>query len=484
MAQNPVHRLGQRIWLGLGVFTLVLVGSLVVGQRLYAQRLVAGNTPIPRGIQQSLEPGQVAHYRVEVQVRRNPALRGPPDPYHMPQWAERIAQPLLVEVWLSKDVSHSITRWKNSPHRVLAEHMVTPDGVWSYVAGMAHVSQMPPPEPFGTDAVSDAQEDRGRSLRAWYEGARIENVVGSPWGGLAWTVSFPATSASPQDFPGGGDPWNPTDTTPYAADLDFQYTRWIWQVDVATGWLVSRRWLALTEPEPTVLYAETLTRPEFLHQDEVAIPLDRFYAPEARELAQAASDSRAAPSEAEVVQRVLGTGKNLEAIAREVPFPLLTPRVEVLQGLGFAHHERRVYFTPTAECHLARPLAYDFDLCAGLDGTVRVDDIQWSRSDFSDARGIQTSLGSASVIVPLLRQAPPRWSSSRAISLTVDGQPVTAWLASGFRGDNHALMFEFRGAFVQLSGYGVDPQVLVQIAEAMEVLPGHRFRIFLPEVEG
>ena len=482
MEHHPIHCVRQRIWLALMAFVLVLVGSLLVGQHLYARHLVERNTPIPQGIQQSLEPGQVAHYQVEVQVRRDPALHKPPDPYHMPEWTERIAQPLLVDVWLSRDVSHSITRWKDSPETVLAEDIVTPDGVWSYVAAMAHVSQMPPPKPSETDAVSQVKETRERSLRAWYEGARIESIADSSWGGLAWTISFPATPVSPENFPGWGDPWNPTDTTPYARDLDFQKTQWVWQVDAATGWVISRRWLALTQPEPTVLYAEILTRPEFLHHNAVSISLDHFYAPEAQELAQAASDSRPATSETEVAQMALGTEKSLEVIAQEVAFPLLAPQVEVLQGLGFASHERRIYFTPSAKCHLARPLAYSFDLCAGLDGTVRVDDILWSQSDFSDVRGIQTSLGPAQIVLGLLHQARPRWVTSQAVSLTVDGQPVTAWLAFGFHGDGHALMFEFRGTFVQLSGYGISPQVLIQIAETIEVLPTERFKIFLPGV--
>ncbi|RME54790.1 MAG: hypothetical protein D6790_16500, partial [Caldilineae bacterium] len=391
--------------------------SFVVGQRLYAQRLVEGSMPISRSIQATLQPGQAAHYQVEVQVRRDPALQEPPDPYHMPGWAERIAQPLLVDVWLSRDASHSITRWKGDPGTVLAEDIVTPDGVWSYVAAMAHVSRTPPPEPSEDGEVSRAKAERERSRRAWYEGARIESVAISPWGGLAWTVNFPATPASPQDFPGWGDPWNPTDTTPYAMDLDFQETRWVWQVDAATGWIVSRRWLALTQPEPTVLYAETLTRPSILHQDELPFPSDRFYAPQARKLAQAASGSRNAPSETEAVQMALGTDRTLENIARSVTFPLLAPGVDVLQELGYAHHERRIYFTPTAKCHLARPLAYDFDLCAGLDGTVRVDDILWSQDDFGDARGIQTSVGSAEMVVGLLRQARPRWRTSSPVSL-------------------------------------------------------------------
>jgi len=208
-------------------------------------------------------------------------------------------------------------------------------------------------------------------------------------------------------------------------------------VDAATGWVISRRWLALTQPEPTVLYAEILTRPEFLHHNAVSISLDHFYAPEAQELAQSSSDSRPATSETEVAQMALGTEKSLEVIAREVAFPLLAPQVEVLQGLGSVSHERRIYFTPSAKYHLAQPLAYSFDLCAGLDGTVRVDDILWSQSDFSDVRGIQTSLGPAQIVLGLLHQARPRWVTSQAVSLTVDGQPVTAWLAFGFHaGDN------------------------------------------------
>ena len=462
----------------VGALLLILLAiSLLVLRRVYAQKLFETSKLLPQGIQRALQPDEAAYYQVEIRVRRDPTYVEPPDPYHMEGWAQQVVQPLVVNVWLTSDTSHTITTWKNAPDRILRESINTPEQHLSYLVQTGDVFQI------ARSQREDAPEPEAvrRNREAWLNGAQIDGVQRSAWGGLAWRIRFPATPATPDDFASSLNALHPTDSTPFAADLDFQATQWVWEIAQETRWLVSRRWLALTQPEPTVLYAETFSQPEILPKNSLPFPLDQLQSADALKRLH---ERKTKSDDGLLTALVQGRDITLEALAAQLTFPLFTLSPQVLDRLDQDHQGLRIYYTPTHKCHLARPLAYDFDLCAGLGGTVRLDYILWSQEDYSDAQSIQVSLGPASVIVPLLRQAPPRWLSSRPVALSIQGQPTTAWLVSALRGDPGitALLFVVEGVFVQLTGDGIETETLVQVAETMLIVAPARARIFLPKI--
>jgi len=420
----------------------------------YAQRLVTATEVLSSAT--ALKETEARHYWMTEYVRSAPSRNEPADPYHRTvapfQSSERI-----IEVWESSLSAHSIVRLKDAEQTILSEFISTPATVTIYDAIAGTVISA---EKQGTN-VDSAATDAKRTIdsTAWVNG-----ITRSAWGTTAWLVEMSPTPALPTDFLAATG--EPALHSPTASDLNFLQTQTTWEIDQQTGFPIAMKIFALTTPEPTLLYSLTRTQPEMLSAAAATDQLNNFTAQDVSSL-QSQIAQNANLNEAEITKLVEGVVLPAEAIADQVNFPLLTVSQAGLQQMKLAYHSQRTYFAPEHSCHLERPLAYDFGLCAGLGKTVRFQYFFSNAPQENDFASVDVLLGKKSEVVPMLQKALPTWEASQPITLTIADNPVSGWQISGVHGDpqRNTLVFEYGDTFVQLSGYKVSSNDLIQLSQ-------------------
>ncbi len=147
----------------------------------------------------------------------------------------------------------------------------------------------------------------------------------------------------------------------------------------------------------------------------------------------------------------------------------------------------RIYYAPNHQCHLYRPVAYDIDLCAGLGNSTRFDYLFSESTDEQKIKSISLLQAAKSEVIPLLKQSPPRWSSSQARKLQIDKHDVQSWVVSKLHGDgsSQALLFELGETFVQISGVGVSTEQLIAFAQSLEPVDSkaNQLHVFMPLIQ-
>ncbi len=467
----------------ISLVALVIAGVSILGlsfthlNQAYAQRLVTAAEVLSSAT--ALKATEARHYWMTEYTRAAPSLNEPTDPYHRAvapfQSSER-----MIEVWEALSSTHTIVRLKDAEQTIVSEFMSTPTTMTVYDAIAGAVSSIEKQENIVNNAGEHARSNIDSA--AWVHG-----ITQSTWGTTAWLVEMSPTTALPANFP--ATLGEPAIHSPVASDLNFTQTRTTWDIDQQTGFPLAMKIFALTSPEPTLLYSLTRSQPEMLSAATVADQLNNFTSQDVSELKfQLAQNANM--DEAEIAKLVEGVAMPAEAIAPQVNFPLLTISQSGLQQMKLAYHSQRTYFAPEHPCHLERPLAYDFGLCAGLDKTVRFQYFFSNAAKENDFASVDVLLGQKSDVVPMLQQALPTWESSQPITLTIADNPVSGWQISGVHGDTqrNVLMFEYGDTFVQLSGYKVSNADLIQLSQSLVPVKGDSvqgaFKLYMPLVQG
>lgn len=429
--------------------------------QVYAGRLVAASS-IVKSAKSMVRDGEVLHFFKTTYIRRDPTYTEPADPYHMPLLPFLRAQQ-VAETWISTQVVKEVIRLESNSGLTLKEYVVKPDKILSYYAteGEASVDALPPP-------IQSAETKERKSIDdvAW-----ISGLHQSSWGQTAWEITFQAQTATAAQFASSSAFLSPSSVTPYAADLTFAETQWIQEIDQTSGLLVSMKWLALTQPEPTLLYSESYSQPEIVAAAGLTEAMDEFTTVDAEHLlSDIQANAKLAP--VEVDKLVLGSTLTPAEVASNLKFSLYAPAQQIIASFPAKQHQGRLYVAPEHECHLHRPLSYDFDLCAGLGQTVRFEYTFWSADDYSDLQSINLLQGNATEVTALLKQSPPRWQSISPIKANIGGQLQEAWFTPALHGDSNvnALLFEKQGTFIQVSGYKTSEDQLIKFAESLSPL--------------
>ena len=336
------------------------------------------------------------------------------------------------------------------------------------------------------ELITSAASEHVKSLDdvSWISGIRESN-----WGRTAWLIQFQPEPARAEEFASALSV-SPAKATPYASDLSFSQTQWVWEVDQASGLIVSREWLALSQPEPTILYAEEYSQPEIMPATTLPHELETFITPEAVQL-RSNIEAVTSIDATEAERLMVGVTTPITEVASNLSFPVYSLAPTGIEQIPAESHNFRIYFAPQNSCHRYLPLAFDFDLCAGLGQTTRLEYMFWSSEDQRNLKAVSILQGKAEEIVPLLKQTPPRWHVSMPVTLDVKGQLVEGWSVPALHGNQNtkALMFELEGTFIQIGGFSTTLDELVMVAENLQhtssVSPSATIeihRVFIPLV--
>jgi hypothetical protein len=475
----------QRRWFIAAILGICFLAVLGIWQvnRLYAQQLISTSGIVER-VQEFVQEGDVLHYTKTLRVRHRATIEEPPDPFHMPL-SHFLFRDQVEEVWVTPQIVQSVRGLgPASPQIVLSEFILTPTGHRSYDALTGHASTLE------HEQITASQELPQEAKRNVDEVSWIGGLQQSVWEKPAWLVYYLPQQIIPSSLDSSSMAVPLPDLTPFADDLDFTQTQWVMEIDQASGLLVSRQWLALTEPQATVLYIELYSEPKVVPVTTLSFALGDFVSHAARETAGEIASLSTLGSH-EIGTLMSGTTVPLPDIAASLPFTVYVPDAIALAKVAGNHvyKNERYYFAPQQKCHLDRPLSFDFTLCAGLGESVWLNYTFWTEKDFSDLKTLDIRQGPSDTVVSMLQKSPPRWVSSTAYPFTIDNQPVQAWFIPALHGNAtiSALMFTWRGTFLQISGIDLSQEELTSVVESLKPVYGeldnlHRF--FVPYLQG
>ncbi|MCX6048351.1 MAG: hypothetical protein NT075_24885 [Chloroflexi bacterium] len=463
-------------WRGFLILCLLVVAALSIRQAnyAYASRLLATST-ILKNSHYLLNKDEEIHYFTTTAYRVTPLLKELPDPYH------RMIVPFLTterinETWVTSDTVHSITRLNDPAQTIIGEFIKRGDTILMYDAVTGNASKnSSEPQAIAANAPSNLDQ------LSWISGMKQSN-----WQRTAWVVKFSPVAMNQENFPTFSG--NPAANTPMADDLQFKATQWIWEIDQETGLLVSSQWLALTDNEPTVLFSEVYSLPEVIATSTKPKQLDEFMLPDAVDLLGKIDQTTSLSAE-EAAPLMFGTTATSEQIASEAGFSLYAPTEAVLQRFEPKISKTRIYYNPTRQCHLDRTLAFDFELCAGLGQTVKLEYLFSNLATYEDIKSVFVSQGPASEVIPMLQKSLPDWQASEPFTLNIGEKQVQGWTLSINNGDQKsiALLFNLNGTMVQVSGYKATIDELKAVAENLTPIPhansSRDGRIFIPFVQ-
>jgi hypothetical protein len=432
--------------------------------KVYAHQLISTSSIVGR-VQEFVQEGDVLYYTKILRVRRNPTVEEPPDPFHMPL-SHFLFWDQVEEVWVTPQIVQSVRRLgPASPEIVLSEFILTPTGHSSYDALMGHASTLE------HEQITVSQEIPQEAKRNVDEVSWIGGLQQSVWGRPAWLVYYLPQQIIPSSLDSSSMTVSLTSFAPFADDLDFTQAQWMMEIDQASGLLVSRQWLALTEPQATVLYMEFYSEPEVAPVTTLNFALGDFVSEAARETAGEIASLSIVGSH-EIGTLLSGATVPLPDIAASLPFTIYMPDGIALAKVAGNHlyKNERYYFAPQQKCHLDRPLSFDFTLCAGLGESIWLNYTFWAEKDFSDLKTLDIRQGPSDTVVSMLQKSPPRWVSSTAYTLTIENQPVEVWFIPALHGNatTSALMFTWQGTFLQISGADLSLEELTTVVESLK----------------
>lgn len=391
------------------------------------------------------EEGFVFHYTTRKFKRITTELSEPSDPYHRPV-LPFYTSCRIVETWVSADGLHEIERLDDANRTVIGERFQTSDEFAAYdtISNMAFRF---------TRANEDSDADSGNSVSG-----TISRINQSTWGTEGLRIRFDPQQIDMSAY--DNQTVRLAEWGPYASDLQFDHTQSIWVVDSDTNLMISEKTVAITDSGEVTLRSTIRTKPELVHMDTLAFEWGDFITDEAR-----ASDRlmETMPESAEeAAARAQQSGKIDDGRARPIEVAATAGHdIYILDsyGLDGSDLDFQAIFAPRQMQCFQDNMAYSIATCQ--DGLVIVEYVSTDSS-----QGMIVSIGLSKDVVPRLKRALPAWSSSESKTLHIAGSESETWLLFYPAGqDRHSVIFERDGLFIQIDGYGMS------INELLEHLP-------------
>lgn len=389
-----------------------------------------------------------SHMRFKIYERANPGAVEPPDPYHKPV-LQHYSEYSVVEIWQRGGDSRQqrTTQRDERSGLLLADRVQNGEfrGSYSAALGYASVDRAPDASPGG--AVSAINPVSGEP-----KGLRIVGARTSAWGKPAHVIERKAALPTKEEFQQTLNVALPYQK-PYMNDLDIVGMQQQWIVDQESGRMVSYKREALTPSGAVVLEQIDYDQPELLQAG--SLPTDWLaFPPKGVPVRQAAQGS---------TTRTL----TLTETVATAPFAVFLPDATGT-GLSLLNSDFRTPVTPRETW--GQNWRFDIEDASQYGLTLMT--IYSPGPAGTTTRVVAIAQGPSDLLVPLMREVEPTWTESRPVQVSVAGQRVTAWVATGGSGNippaRVGVMLEVKGTFLFVVGQEYTERDILQIVEGLQ----------------
>lgn len=438
---------------------VVFVGGMVL-VLVVLTVLAALNTPVvdarallDQASSTSLVPAdrnQVAHWRGTVYQRTNPKAVEPPDLYHQPI-LNQYSDTYLTETWVrggQPPQSRSTTKDARSG-RLIYDSVYDGERYGYYSDFLGYASSSPSKAPSGNTTALPFPDP------AQFTNLKTAGTKVSTWGKPAWVVQAIHSSPSPTDLAQTAN--QPLySQRPYALDLNLTGEEVTWLIDQDSHFLVSFERKGLTTAGPILLERIERSQPEIL--DANVLPNDWLAFP---------------PPNAPV----------LEANRTPPAAPMLSSLPEVIKAADFSIFvpdttnsgltQSIVEFKPQVEPQEAWQQKWRFDIQSAAGHGLALQIVYLPAKP--DGHALVVIEGPSQRLVPLMKGMRPTWTQSRSVTLKIEVQTTTAWIATGGTIDNPPkrlfVMLEVQNTFIFMVGQNYSEEQLLNFASTLHRIP-------------
>lgn len=432
-------------------FALLIASAALIGialgaswmgvSRVYARQL-STTSDVTRRVKDLIVADQVLHFYVTIHQRIDRTVREAPDPYHLPivPW---YSDKRVIERWIGLDTQVEIRRLASQADLILSKHIATPDRILIY-DGVTGVTQ---------------QIDRKRTTQDETQSvtpeSSLDGVRLSKWGQLAWVVRFQPVTSAPDLF--DTLPQKLLDQGPYAADLEFDKIQVTQEIDQDSGFLVSIATHALTPRGPVLIYSEEYSYPEVLSVADLPQGWN--------EPPQNATSTKGS--------QTLDSTLSLDMARANIPFAFFLPAQHTLDKYGLDRAD--VIYDSNHSLDLSSSLGFEPYSAPYMGLGVWTIFLSSKPTDPEHPKAISLIQAPADQVTPFLRQSPPIWHNSHALSITINQKNVVVWILTGglLRTNTNlnpmiGAAFELNKTFVYAEIQNLSENDLITILESLQ----------------
>lgn len=393
---------------------------------------------------------EAVYYETVRYQRTDPSIMEPGDPYHLPI-LPYYKDDRITEYWVTHQGIAQTTVLASDRSLLLNKVVMDADNI--SLSNMVNNSIMTISRP---DTPSNDTKPDGETNQSFVDGSRV-----SHWGQPAWIVKFQPQIANPKDYQLLPQKLTRESQNIFAADLQFEQTQWVFEIDQESNFLVSQSLLALTSPEPTVLQSMTMSQPKVVPLAELP---DQWKELPLNETTSHTTQSDSSSSDLGAFER-----SDISKIFSLLPFTTYFPQGNMLDKftrVSISHNFNR----PPS------PNSQSFELTdIGVETQgVQLIYIAQTPADPDKPQAIVIMQAPLSQTKLLLENSLPIWQTSEPTQISISGESVTGWMVSQGEmreeGDNplRGLIFELEETLIYIEGQNVSFDELVALASSFE----------------